>query len=51
MAADPTLKTMQACLAKLPKVPMLQSQSPLGQLSFDDEPIEGNPRPICERLK
>ena len=51
MAADPALKTMQGCLAKLPKVPMLQSKSPFGQLTFDDEPIEGNPRPICERLK
>ena len=48
MAADPTLNTMQACLAKLP---MLQAANPVGSLSFDNEPIEGNPRPICERLK
>jgi predicted lipoprotein len=51
MAADPTLNTMQACLAKLPKLPMLQAANPVGSLSFDDEPIDGNPRPICERLK
>jgi len=49
--ADPAIKTMQACLAKLPKLPMLQSGSPLGKLSFDDEPVEGNSRPICERLQ
>lgn len=51
MAEDPALKTTQACLARLPKLPMGQSASPLGQLTFDDEPIDGNPRSICERLR
>jgi predicted lipoprotein len=51
IGADPAIQTMQACMAKLPKLPMLQSASPLGQLRLDDEPVEGNPRPICERLK
>jgi hypothetical protein len=50
MASDPTIKTMQACMARLPQLPMLQSASPLGQLTFDDEPIGGNARPLCERL-
>jgi hypothetical protein len=50
MAADPALKTMQACMAKLPKLPMLQAASPLGQLTVADEPVEGSSRPICERL-
>lgn len=51
IGADPAIKAMQTCMAKLPELPMLRSASPLGQLSLDDEPVEGNPRPICERLR
>ena len=51
MAADPVLKTMQACMARFPKLPMLREGSSLGRLTFDDEPIDGNSRPICERLR
>lgn len=51
MGEDPVLKTMQTCLARLPKLPMGQPASPLGQLSLDDEPIESGQRSVCERLR
>lgn len=50
MAGDPVFKTMQTCIARLPKLPMGQAESPLGQL-YDDEPVDGNPQSFCERFR
>lgn len=51
MAADPNLKTMQACLAQLPQLPMVQAMLPTSQLGVDDPSDSGQPRSICERLR
>jgi hypothetical protein len=51
MAGDPVFKTMQTCIAKLPKPPMGQPESPLGQLYVDDEPVNSTPQSLCERFR
>jgi len=51
MAGDPVFKTMQTCIARLPKLPMGQAESPLGQLYVDDEPVDSNPQSFCERFR
>ncbi len=51
MAADPNLKTMQACLAQLPQVPMVQAMLPMSKLGVDDPSDADQPRSICERLR
>jgi hypothetical protein len=51
MASDQNLKMMQACLAQLPQLPMVQAMLPTSKLGVD-EPSQGDqPRSICERLK
>ena len=50
MVADPTLKKMQACLARLPQLPMAQALSPLSRVPLADDADEGAKRSLCERV-
>lgn len=48
ISADPSVKTMTACLARLPKLPGMEA--PRGRFSVADEELGDDTRPVCERL-